>query len=221
MFIDLTMIISTLIAQCPLIAALVLTLILYVERRLNNVVSSIDKRFGDIEKRFHNIDKRFDDIEKRLSGIDVKLSEFSKSLNMIIDFNEILLSIHVSKGLVTNVEYKALSTLLLRARPTTSSKYYTKEVYERLGQLLQKDPDELTWNDIFELEQICELPLKESVESNKLELARYAGKLKALIAEVIRSTACSTVPNPAIANLDEDSKTFNACAASKIPADTT
>jgi len=100
----------------------------------------------------------------------------------LIDFNEAFLSIQVSKGIVSGSGFKALSALLETARPAYRSRYYTKEVYEKLGQLLKKDPDEITWDVVFELEKIYDLLLKEEVESNRVELARYAGKLKALIA---------------------------------------
>jgi len=100
----------------------------------------------------------------------------------LIDFNEVMLSIQISRGLITDAEYRALTVLLSSARPIYKSKYYTKEVYEKLGLLLKKSPDEITWDDVFELEKIYDLLLKEAIESKRDDLARYAGKLKALIA---------------------------------------
>ncbi|ADM28666.1 conserved hypothetical protein [Ignisphaera aggregans DSM 17230] len=150
MLIDITTVISSLVAQLPLIAIAILILILYIERRLKPIESRIE--------------------------------EYSRSLNTLIDFNEVMLSIQISRGLITDAEYRALTVLLSSARPIYKSKYYTKEVYEKLGLLLKKSPDEITWDDVFELEKIYDLLLKEAIESKRDDLARYAGKLKALIA---------------------------------------
>jgi hypothetical protein len=61
------------------------------------------------------------------------------------------------------------------------SKYYTKEVYERLGELLKMDPDQYTWDHVFELERIAELIMKEAMKSNRRDLAAYVGRLRAFI----------------------------------------
>jgi len=192
MSIDITTVVSTLVAQAPLIAVATLVLILYIERRfrpievriasLESRVSLLENRVGSLENRISSLEGRMSSIETRLTHIEAILAEHSKSLNTLIDFNEALLSIQVSKGIVSSSEFKALSALLEAARPAYRSRYYTKEVYEKLGQLLKKDPDEITWDDVFELEKIYDLLLKEAVESDRVDLARYAGKLKALIA---------------------------------------
>jgi len=150
MLVDLTTVVSSLIAQAPLVAVAVLILVLYIERRLRPIERALD--------------------------------EHSRSLSTLIDFNEVLLTIHISRGLITDTEFRALSALLSTARPAHRSKYYTKEVYDKLGEILKKGPDEITWDDVFELERIYDLLLKEASESGREDLARYASKLRVFIA---------------------------------------
>jgi len=150
MLVDLTTVVSSLIAQAPLVAVAVLILVLYIERRLR--------------------------------PIERVLEEHSRSLSILIDFNEVLLSIHISRGLITDTEFRALAALLSTAKPAYRSKYYTKEVYDKLDEILRKGPDEITWDDVFELERIYNLLLKEASESKREDLARYAAKLRVFIA---------------------------------------
>lgn len=156
--------VSLLVTQAPLVATAIAILVVYIERRIAYV------------------EKRLSGLESRLGGLESRLDEITRSVNSLVDFNEALLSIQVGKGLLAGTEYKALQTLLAVSRPQPKTKYYTKEVYERLGQLLSKDPDELTWDDVFELEKIHDLLIMEWRESRREELARYAGKLRVAIA---------------------------------------
>jgi len=121
-------------------------------------------------------------VEKRLRPIARMLGENSRALNTLIEFNEALLIIHISRGLVTDAEFRALSALLTAERPPHGGRYYTEEVYDKLGEILKKGPDEITWDDVFELERIYDLLLKEASESGREELARYAAKLRVFIA---------------------------------------
>jgi len=43
------------------------------------------------------------------------------------------------------------------------------------------DPDQYTWDHVFELERIAELIMKEAVKSNRRDLAAYVGRLRAFI----------------------------------------
>jgi len=121
-------------------------------------------------------------MERRFSNVERRLGDVVRCIGVLVDFNEVLLGIQVLRGSVSDSEYRALAALLSSARPVHSSRYYTKEVYERLGELLRKDPNELTWDDVFELERIYELLLKEAEVSGRSDLVRYAGKLRVLIA---------------------------------------
>jgi len=190
--VDLTTAVSTLVAQAPLTAVAVLVLILYIERRLRPIevgiaslesrITSLESRVASLESRVSSLDGRVNSLEARLARVEAILTEHSKSLNTLIDFGETLLSIQASKGVVSDSEYGALSALLEAARPVYTSKYYTKEAYEGLGQLLRKSPNEITWDDVFELEKIHDLPLKEAVESDRDDLAGYAERLETFMA---------------------------------------
>ena len=167
MAIDVTVAVSTLIAQAPLLAIAIAILMLYFERR-----------FHGLEMRFET---RFHSLEMRLQSIEMRIDNLCKVVMGLINFGETLLSIHASKGFLSDSEYKALDSMLTSLAPFTSSKYYTKEVAERLRQILAKEPSQLTWDDVFELEKIFDLMVKEGLESNRDDLISYAFRLKALI----------------------------------------
>ncbi len=184
--IDLSVLLSTLAAQAPLAAAVVLALILYVERRLGDLRDRLESSLGSVEHRLENrlssLELRLSGIESKLSSLELGLSDLRRAVVSLIEFNESLLSVLLARGAVLEPEYAALSRLLHVCRPAHSSRYYTKEVYDRLGQLLSKRPEEITWNDVFELEHICELLFKEAEVSGRRDLERYAAKLRVLIA---------------------------------------
>ena len=172
---DSSTILPIIASQAPLVAAAVLAVMLYMERRLRDLEARIDDRIGKVESRIGGV-------EGRIGGLEGRVQELARSVKVLVEFTEALLSIQMSRGLLTDQEFRALSALLAVARPPHSSPYYTREVYERLGQLLQKDPNELTWDDVFELENIYELLIKEAEATGRQDLERYAAKLRVLIA---------------------------------------
>ena len=147
--VDLTTVISTLIAQAPLVALLALTLLLYMERR------------------FH--------------GVELAIRDLRRSVDGLVSFNEILLYTLHGRGAIGDVEFRVLQALLGYARPQAYSKYYTEEVARRLDELLKIDIDQYTWDHVFELERIADLMMREARESDRDDLARYAGRLRAFI----------------------------------------
>ena len=189
MSIDLTAVISTLVAQAPLTVATIAILMLYFEKRLMSLEREIRREVREsiqglesrVENRFNSLENKLVSLENRVSRLEMRLESIAKSVSGLIDFNEILLSIHVSRGLMSDSEYRSLVGMLNALRPPSSSKYYTKEVYERLGQLLSKGPNEITWDDVFELEKIFDLLIKEGLESNRDDLIKYAYMLRVAI----------------------------------------
>jgi hypothetical protein len=162
--VDITAILSTLLSQAPLVVIAILVLILYFERRL----SSIDQRFNTLAS---SIDRRFDVVERRLDVIEDRLSS-------VINFNEALLSILLSKGVLLETEYKALALALPRVRALGGSQYYTKEVEERLFSIIDRltnDPKTATWDDVLELERIYEIIWDE------IEVTRDRKRRRALV----------------------------------------
>jgi flagellar motor component MotA len=92
-----------------------------------------------------------------------------------------------SKEIFTSGEALSLRKLVRAILPYSSSKYYTKEVYERLKQLLDKDAYEYTLDDIEQMYEIADLIEKEGIESKRKDLIEYSHKLRffALVAKVI------------------------------------
>ncbi len=175
MAVDITVILSMLLSQAPLVVIAILVLILYFERRLssidqrfNTLVSSIDRRFDTVER---GLDRRFDMIGRRLDVIEDRLSS-------VISFNEALLSILLSKGVLLETEYKALSLALPRVRAPGGSQYYTKEVEEKLFSIIDRltnDPKTATWDDVLELERIYDIIWDE------IEVTRDRKRRRALV----------------------------------------
>jgi len=103
MFIDLTTVVSTLVAHAPLTAVAVLVLILYIERRLRPIeigivslesrIASLESRVASLESRVSSLDGRVNSLEARLTRVEAILAEHSKNLDTLIDFGETLLSI--------------------------------------------------------------------------------------------------------------------------------
>ena len=103
------------------------------------------------------------------------------SINNLVGSNETLLYMLYSRSVVTDTEYRSLQALLDTIRPPVYSRYYAGEVARRLDELLKIDIDQYTWDHVFELERIADLMMKEAIESDRDDLARYAGRLRAFI----------------------------------------
>jgi len=151
----------------------------------------IDKRFEEIDKRFQEIDKRFQEIDRRFELMEKRFDELSQRIgrleNAFTQFSETLIMLLESKEIFTSGEALSLRKLVRATLPYSASKYYTKEVYERLKQLLDKDAYEYTLDDIEQMYEIADLIEKEGRESKRKDLIEYSHKLRffALVAKVI------------------------------------
>lgn len=105
--------------------------------------------------------------------------EFRSFRGVMVEFNSALLELLEVKGLLSHTEVLALRVALRTMRPGSSSKYYTREVEEKLKNLLDKEPEDFTLEDVWELERISNILVKEAAVSGRDELADYAGKLLA------------------------------------------
>jgi hypothetical protein len=128
----------------------------------------LEKKFTEIDYRFKLIDERFRSIEKEIRTLR----------DAIIQYNELLLGILESRGVVTKSEAVVLRGYLESLKPSAESKYYTKEVEKRLDELLAKEPEQLTLADIQELNRIGDLIWLEGYERNDEFLREYGMKLK-------------------------------------------
>jgi len=91
---------------------------------------------------------------------------------------------------VSEPEKVALRGFLAAMLPPARSKYYTEEVRRKLLELLEKD--DVTVDDLRELDRISELLYKEYLETGREDLGKYYYKLRAyiaLLAGLLRSKA--------------------------------
>ena len=119
-------------------------------------------------RKFAVIDSRFASIESRISNLEKAFMFFSESLLTLLQ----------SRGVLTPSEASITRNYLRALLPVATSKYYTKEVYEKLKKLLDKNPDDLTLDETYELEDIAELMIKEGSETGNRRLIDYAYRLK-------------------------------------------
>ena len=105
-------------------------------------------------------------------------------------FGVTLIEFLAAKRVVSEPERVALRGFLAAMLPPVRSKYYTEEVRRRLLELLEKD--DVTADDLRELDKLSELIYKEYLETGREDLVKYYYKLRAyiaLLAGLLRSKA--------------------------------
>jgi septal ring factor EnvC (AmiA/AmiB activator) len=158
-----------------------------VEARLKEVEARLeahDTRLAGLETTTKSLQAKLDEVDKKIDGVSTRLDKLEKG---IFGFNELLLKVLEEKGVVSRTEALTLLVALRGMIPGSRSKYYTKEVENRLRELLNKDPDTFTMDDIREFEEIAELMEKEYTVSGRKELLDYASKLRiaALVFKIV------------------------------------
>jgi len=158
-----------------------------VEARLKEVEARLeahDTRLAGLETTTKSLQAKLDEVDRKIDGVSTRLDKLEKG---IFGFNELLLKVLEEKGVVSRTEALTLLVALKGMIPGSRSKYYTKEVENRLRELLNKDPDTFTMDDIRELEDIAEIMEKEYTVSGRKELLDYAAKLRigALVFKIV------------------------------------
>ena len=158
-----------------------------VEARLKEVEARLeahDTRLAGLETTTKSLQAKLDEIDRKIDGVSTRLDKLEKG---IFGFNELLLKVLEEKGVVSRTEALTLLVALRGMIPSSRSKYYTKEVENRLRELLNKDPDTFTMDDIREFEEIAEIMEKEYTVSGRKELLDYASKLRiaALVFKIV------------------------------------
>jgi hypothetical protein len=141
-----------------------------VGERLERVEERFDERFEHVEEGFRRVEERLERVEERLGRLESAFTAFV----------ELLLSVLQAKGALAQSEVLGAESAVRALLPPPSSKYYTREVYERLKQLLDKDLDDYTMADISELEKIADLMEREGLEAGRRDLVDYSYKLRFL-----------------------------------------
>lgn len=113
-----------------------------------------------------------------------KIDGLNSRIDDLIEFNGSLIEILGARNILSPDTVIALRAFLKAMMLSGSSKYYTKDVEERLRSLLDKEPEELTLEDLKELERIADILSKEAIETGRYELSRYAARLRVYIAAV-------------------------------------
>ncbi len=145
----------------------------------------IDKRFEEIDRRFEEINKRFEEVNKRFEEVNKRFDEIRGEIRQlrrdVHNFSGTLLDVLYAKSVLSETELITLRSLLSSILPRSSTKYYTKDVENRLRELLRKEIDEITWDDIFELKRIARLLREEAYESDREDLLEYSWRLHAYV----------------------------------------
>jgi hypothetical protein len=139
-------------------------------------------KFVSTKEKFSAIDERFEGLRGEVAGLRDAFAQY----------NEVLLSVLETKGMLSRSEVLALKGVLSSLKPSPASKYYTEEVAKRLDELLAKDPKELTSSDLSELKRIADCIWREGYESNRGKL-RGTAKSSSFTQQWLRSS--SSIPS--------------------------
>ncbi len=170
--IDIGVVLSSLIAQAPLVAAVIITL-----------YYTLDKKIGKLERRIERLENEVMRLDKKIEAIGGVLSGQLKSLaRAFYGYSDMLIRFLSAKGLVAEPEAVLLRGALDALIPVARSKYYTEEIREKLLKLLRKEIKDYTWDDVAELEKIAEAIYKEYEATGREDLLDYYPKLRMYIA---------------------------------------
>jgi hypothetical protein len=153
-------------------AASVIVAIATLAYWLGRKFAAIDGRFAAMEKGVRSIRE---EVRREIEGVRGEIGSLRSG---IYQFSEALLNTLGSKGYFSQTEVGALRGLAKALFPSTSSKYYTKEVAKKLMELLDKDPKDFTLADVDELNEIADTLYKEYFATNRKDLANYAELLR-------------------------------------------
>jgi hypothetical protein len=174
---------SSLVAQA-LLAALVVALVYFtLKREIERVRADLRGELGGVRVEVADLKLRAASVERALQG-----------------FGEALIEFLAAKEVVSEPERVALRGSLAVMLPPARSKYYTEEVRRRLLELLEKD--DVTVEDLRELDRISDLIYKEYLETGREDLIKYYYKLRiyiALLTGLLRSKAGQGQPAEALA----------------------
>ena len=147
---------------------------------INGLRSELGSARSELSSEIRSVKVEVADLKFRVASVERALQ----------GFGETLVEFLAAKGVVSEPEKVALRGFLAAALPPARSKYYTEEVRRRLLELLEKD--DVTAEDVRELDRISDLIYKEYLETGREDLIKYYYKLRvyiALLAGLLRSKA--------------------------------
>jgi len=142
---------------------------------LENRIGALEGRVAALENRVANVEATVSDLAARVKGLEGGFERLERAL---YSYNELLLKVLEARGALSATEAVLLLRSLEAALPRSASKYYTKEVEERLRALLKKNPEDYTMQDVEELWRIADLMFEEYVATRRRELLDYQAKLR-------------------------------------------
>ncbi|MGB9705016.1 MAG: hypothetical protein ACPL3C_06170 [Pyrobaculum sp.] len=163
--IDIGVVLSSLIAQAPLVAIVIVVL-----------YHILDKRIEKLERWVEKLDNKIESVRTELSG------QIKSLARAFYSYSDTLIRFLSAKGLVAEPEAVLLRGALDALIPVARSKYYTEEIREKLLKLLRKEIKDYTWDDVAELEKIAEAIYKEYEATGREDLLDYYPKLRMYIA---------------------------------------
>mgnify|MGYP001626289713 CR=1 FL=1 len=156
-------------------------------------LTAMEWRMTNLEARLATVESGLVDVKNALEGVRGELFRVRGELGelkervrvmgeVVYNFHDAFINFLSSKNLVSNSEAVLLRGLLKQLSPEARSRYYTPEVRKRLLELLDKDIEAYTWEDVNELRKIAEAILNEYFETKREDLLRYYPKLRTYIA---------------------------------------
>ncbi|MCU7787588.1 hypothetical protein ODS41_06620 [Pyrobaculum sp. 3827-6] len=117
-----------------------------------------------------------------LKGMVEELRRDVKSLGVAFyNYQNTLIDFLATKGFVSASEAVLLRGVLRTLTPMARSRYYTEEVRRRLLELLDKDVESYTWDEVAELERIAKAIYQEYIATGREDLLEYYPKLMVYI----------------------------------------
>jgi chromosome segregation ATPase len=153
-------------------------------RQIDERFKQVDERFRQIDERFRQIDERFRGVDERFRGIEQRLDElrryvderFNELRNYIgrvelrvtrlaeayTNYQEFFVEYLTAEGLIKREKADLLRNEARRMmRLAALANPLTKEEWERLKELLDKDPDKVTLEEALELRELARKVVRE------------------------------------------------------------
>ncbi|WP_148682900.1 hypothetical protein [Pyrobaculum ferrireducens] len=153
---------------------------------LSTRLAALESRVASVESGLADVKNALEGVRGELFRVRGELGELKERVRVmgeaVYNFHDAFINFPSGKSLVSNSEAVLLRGLLKQLSPEARSRYYTPEVRKRLLELLDKDIEAYTWEDVNELRKIAEAILNEYFETKREDLLRYYPKLRTYIA---------------------------------------
>jgi len=156
-------------------------------REIRMRFKEIDERFRQIDERFKEIDGRFDELRGYVDGrfnelkgyIDSRINRLSEAFS---SYQEFFIELLMTEGIIKPERaFIAKNEARRIMRLATSTNPLTKEEWKRLGELLDKDPNDLTYEEALELRELARKVIREYMDyAEAWKLLMYASMMVGL-----------------------------------------